>query len=59
MKKTITLVMTGIAVLLFANSQTFAASELGFGDDMGEGISFAETKQPTASYSYDNSGSSD
>jgi hypothetical protein len=56
MKKTIALAMTGIAVLLFANSQAFAASgELGFGDDMGEGISFSEKKESTVSYKYDNS----
>ena len=55
MKKTITLAMTGIAVLLFANSQAFAASELGFGDDMGEGISFGDTTKSTVSYKYDNS----
>ena len=54
MKKTLVLAMTGIAVLLFANSQAFAASELGFGDDMGEGISFSETQKPTVEYAYDN-----
>jgi len=46
--------MTGIAVLLFANSQVFAASELGFGDDMGEGISFSETQESSMNYAYDN-----
>ena len=55
MKKTIAFTMTGIAVLLFANSQAFAASELGFGDDMGEGISFGEATKSAISYKYDNS----
>lgn len=56
MKKTLALAMTGIAVLLFANSQAFAASyEVSLEDDMGEGISLAEQKETTVSYKYDNS----
>ena len=54
MKKTLALAMRGIAVLLFANSHAFAAFELGAGDDMGEGISFSETQEPTVNYAYDN-----
>ncbi len=57
MKKKLALTMTGIAILLFANSQAFAAPyELGFDDDMGEGISFSEKQFfYTVSYKYDNS----
>lgn len=57
MKKTLVLIMTGITVLLFAGSQAYAATHnLGFGDDMGEGISFSEkTNSSTISYKYDNS----
>lgn len=55
MKKTLVIAMTGIAVLLFTNSQAFAASyQLNLEDDMGEGIILAEKKESTVSYKYDN-----
>ncbi len=55
MKKTCALTMAGIAIFLFASTQSFAGSgQLSFADDMAEGVSFSEEVNPNANeYVYD------
>lgn len=61
MKKSCALTMAGIAIFLFASTQSFAGSgKLSFGDDMAEGVSFAEEVNSDAkSYVYDSGNAGD
>ena len=55
MKKTCALTMAGVALLLFAGTQSFAGSgTLSFADGMAEGVVFAEeVVLDTNTYAYD------
>ncbi len=61
MKKTCVLTMAGIAIFLFASTQSFAGSgQLSFADVMAEGVTFAEEVNSNAkSYVYDSRNAGD